>query len=405
MGTQNSLHPVFSLGRVLCCVAALACAGWAQSDSLDQAHVVPRNQPDPVTRASAVPASGLNLAMRPLRVDVNLVLVPVTVTDALSRPILDLPAQEFSIYEAGVEQRIGYFSAEDSPISVAIVVDLSASMKNKVEYEAQALEEFLKNANPQDDYFVVAISSKPRVIASSEDSVGTIHDRLTLTPPAGGTALFDAAYLGVAKLRTSRYKRKAMVIISDGGDNRSRYTLKEIKSVIEEADVLTYGIGIFDDMPIPLLKTIEERAGTEVAQRHYRSQRRPHHRRRRPQKDPRHCCQGEPRTAQSVCHRIQPQQSRARRQVPEDHGAIGPVGNAAPCALQGRVHRTRTVAVRGAGFRLKQRNAGFTVKPYVQQLRSGGVAARDVAFELLDVVFLAGDDPLHQVADGQHASD
>jgi len=261
MGTQNTLHPVFSIGRVLCCVAALACAGWAQADSLDQAHVVPRNQPDPVTRASAVPASGLNLAMRPLRVDVNLVLVPVTVTDALSRPILDLPAQEFSIYEAGVEQRIGYFSAEDSPISVAIVVDLSASMKNKVEYEAQALEEFLKNANPQDDYFVIAISSKPRVIASSEDSIGTIRDRLTLTPPAGGTALFDAAYLGVAKLRTARYKRKAMVIISDGGDNRSRYTLKEIKSVIEEADVLTYGIGIFDDMPIPLLKTIEERAG------------------------------------------------------------------------------------------------------------------------------------------------
>lgn len=263
MSAQNTLQSgnASSLPRVVCLLIALAYTGWAQSDSLDQAHVVPRHDPAPVTQASAVIGSGPNLAMRPLRVDVNLVLVPVTVTDALSRPILDLPPQEFSIYEAGVEQRIGYFSAEDSPISVAIVVDLSASMKNKVEYEAQALEQFFKNANPQDDYFVIAISSKPRMIATSEDSVGTIRDRLTLNPPTGGTALFDAAYLGVAKLRTSRYKRKAMVIISDGGDNRSRYTLKEIKSVIEEADVLTYGIGIFDDMPIPLLKTIEERAG------------------------------------------------------------------------------------------------------------------------------------------------
>ncbi len=263
MSAPNTLQPAnaFLLVRVLCCLIAAASTGWAQSGSSDQAHVVPRGQPEPITQTAAVSPSELNLAMRPLRVDVNLVLVPVTVTDALSRPILDLPAQEFSIYEAGIPQRIGYFSAEDSPISVAIVVDVSASMKNKVEYEVRALEEFFKNANPKDDYFVIGISSKPRVIATSEDSVGTIHDRVGLTPPKGGTALFDAAYLGVAKLRTSRYKRKAMVIISDGGDNRSRYTLKEIKSVIEEADVLTYGIGIFDDMPIPLLKTLEERAG------------------------------------------------------------------------------------------------------------------------------------------------
>ena len=230
----------------------------AQTNPLDDAHVAPHQQSE---RASVTRAPALTPRDQPLRVDVNLVLVPVTVTDALGRPVLDLPANTFSLQEDGVQQPVRYFSAEDAPISVALVVDFSDSMKNKIEYVKQAVQEFFDNANPADDYFVITVSNKPQVIAASGDSVDTILDRLGMTPPKGGTALFDAIYLGVAKLRAAKYKRKAMVVISDGGDNRSRYTFKEIKSVVSEADVLTYGIGIFDDMPIPLLKTIEERMG------------------------------------------------------------------------------------------------------------------------------------------------
>lgn len=250
-----SLFPALAL-----CLVIQPCACWAQSNSLDEAHVVPLHSSDQVARAS-VAAPAPNAGIKPLRVNVDLVLVPVTVTDSLNRPILDLPKQNFTLYEGGVEQQIRYFSCEDAPISVALVLDYSGSMKNKIEYERQAVKEFFTYANPQDEYFVITVSSKPKLIASSTQSIGTIEERLASTKPGGGTALYDAIYLGISKLRTARYQRRAMVVVSDGGDNRSRYTLKEAKNMIEEANVLTYGIGIFDDMPIPLLKTIEERLG------------------------------------------------------------------------------------------------------------------------------------------------
>lgn len=260
MAARNVLQlPHLSLVFALC-FATFPNAGWDQSGSLDDPQVVPLHSSDQLARAE-VGTPALNVRVKPLRVNVDLVLVPVIVTDSLNRPILDLPKQNFILYEGGVEQQIRYFSYEDAPISVALVLDFSDSMKNKIEYERQAVQEFFTYANPQDEYFVITVSSKPKLVASATQSIGTIEDRLASTKPDGATALYDAIYLGVSRLRTGRYQRRAMVVISDGGDNRSRYTLKEAKSMIEEANVLTYGIGIFDDMPIPLLKTIEERMG------------------------------------------------------------------------------------------------------------------------------------------------
>jgi len=251
---KTSLLPALAL-----CLELLPCNCWAQSDSLDEPHVVPRHSSDQLIRAGVETA--LSAGSKPFRANVELVIVPVTVTDALNRPILDLPKVNFTLYEGDVEQQIRYFSCEDAPISVALVLDYSASMKNKIDYERQAVQEFFTYANPQDEYFIITVSSKPKLIASSTQSIGTIEERLTSTKPEGATALYDAVYLGISKVRTGRYQRRALVVISDGGDNRSRYSLKETKNVIEEANVLTYGIGIFDDMPLPLLKTIEERLG------------------------------------------------------------------------------------------------------------------------------------------------
>ena len=263
MIAQTAIHaakvaPVLSLAVGL---FMLPCTAWAQSDSLDQAHVVPHAKPDAGTLAASIGEPTLSPRTKPMRVDVDLVLVPVTVTDALNRPVIDLPKQNFMLYEGGVAQPIRYFSNEDAPISVGLILDCSGSMRNKIEYEQEALREFFKYANPQDDYFAISVSSHPEVIATSEQSIETIEAKLGETDPQGGTALYDAVYLGISRMNSAQHQRKALVIITDGGDNRSRYSLKETQRMVEEADVLTYGIGIFDDVPVHLFKTFEERWG------------------------------------------------------------------------------------------------------------------------------------------------
>lgn len=240
-------------------IVLLSSIASAQDAGIDSPHIAFRSSPKISSYAPAgatVPA----LQARPLRVDVNLVLVPVTVVDPMSRPVLDLPQQNFSLLEAGVPQQIRYFSHEDAPISVALVLDFSGSMANKSEFVLQALEQFFQNANPEDDYYVIAVSDRPSLVADASQSTNTILAHLAAVEPHGMTALYDSIYLGVNKLRTSRYKRRAMVIVSDGGDNRSRYSLKEVKAMLAETDVLTYSIGLFDDVPF-LVKPIEERWG------------------------------------------------------------------------------------------------------------------------------------------------
>jgi Ca-activated chloride channel homolog len=246
---------------LLAALASLSISSLAWAQSSDDVHVVPRSKSQGEADGSL--ANDPELHTRPLRADVDLVLVPVTVSDSWNRPMLNLRQQDFKVYEGTSQQQVRYFSREDAPISVALVLDCSASMKNKIEYEYQALQEFLSNANSGDEYFAVTVSDKPKLIATASDSVGTMQDRLSAAQAKGRTALYDAIYLAISQLRTARYNRKALLIISDGGDNTSRYTRSEIKNVIEEADVLTYAIGIFDEEPIPLLKSLEERMGRD----------------------------------------------------------------------------------------------------------------------------------------------
>lgn len=251
-------RPVFRvLVMALTLMVSVVCA---QGQSIDTPNIVPRHE---ARTSSYIPAGATLPAMRPrpMRVDVNLVLVPVTVVDSTSRPVIDLPQQNFSLLESGIPQNIQFFSREDTPISVAIILDFSGSMGDKIEYEMEAVDQFFQNANPDDDYYVITVSDHPTLVADSSQSLESIQASLSGIQPHGMTALYDSIYLGVNKLRSARYKRRAMVIVSDGGDNSSRYNLKEIKSVLAESDVLTYSIGIFDDIPVPLFKTIEERMG------------------------------------------------------------------------------------------------------------------------------------------------
>lgn len=200
----------------------------------------------------------LGVRQKSLRVDVNLVTVPVTVTDAMSHTVTGLRKEDFALYEGDKKQEIRYFSEEDGPISVGLILDLSKSMVNKIDTERAAVEEFFQNANPDDDYFVITVSNHPKLIASSTRSLRAIETELGLAVPDGNTALLDAIYLGVAQMQTARYKRHALLIISDGGDNNSRYKLREIKSLVRESDVAVYAIGLFDTA---LFKTFEEYMG------------------------------------------------------------------------------------------------------------------------------------------------
>jgi Ca-activated chloride channel family protein len=198
--------------------------------------------------------------LKPLSVDVNLVLVPVTVTDSANRLVTGLERDQFVLYEGDQHQHIRYFSSEETPISLGVILDLSKSMQDKIDDARRAVAEFFEAAHPQDDYFVITFSDRPEVLADVTQSIGTIRAKLASAIPSGHTALLDAIYLGVSKMRSTRYQRRALLIISDGGDNRSRYRARELKRIVQEADVGIYAIGIFGKV----FTTPEEWAGKRL---------------------------------------------------------------------------------------------------------------------------------------------
>src|SRR5213594_3190122 len=206
----------------------------------------------------AVPAgSSFNTHSKPYKVDADLVLVPVTITDPMNRLVTGLDKENFNVYEGKEAQEIKHFSSEDAPVSLGVIFDMSGSMSSKVERAREAVVEFFKTANPQDEFFMITFADKPDEISDFTQSVEDIQGKLVYTIPKGRTALLDAIYLGVSKMRQARYPKKALLIISDGGDNHSRYTEGEIKSLVKEADVLVYAIGIYDRY----MSTPEEQLG------------------------------------------------------------------------------------------------------------------------------------------------
>jgi Ca-activated chloride channel family protein len=243
---------------------ALQCA--------DPVHVVPQaakvhaattegnSAPEPI------PGSGersvLHNTTRPFRVSVDLVLVPVVVTDTRNRPVMGLGKDNFQLLDGGQEQQIRFFSLEDEPLSVALVLDLSNSMTDRIAIEQDALGKFFENANPDDEYFAIGVSSHPMVLADSTQSISEIQAMLAFAKPAGYTALLDSIYLALNKLKTARYERRVILIISDGGENDSRFNYHEIKDLAEESDVLVYAIRPVESTPV--FRTIEEKLGNHL---------------------------------------------------------------------------------------------------------------------------------------------
>jgi len=180
--------------------------------------------------------------------DVDLALINVTVTDPYNRLVTGLETDNFRVFEDSIEQEVVTFSAEDVPISIGVIFDFSGSMANKVGKAREAAVQFFKTANPQDEFFLVSFNERAELTSSFTNSVEDLQSRLMLTAPKGRTALLDAIYLGLSQMRGAHNAKRALLILSDGGDNHSRYNESDIKRLVKEADTQLYAIGIFDPL-------------------------------------------------------------------------------------------------------------------------------------------------------------
>ncbi len=244
------------LGLLLLLLVGAALV-WAQDDNT-QVHITPRVKPQSNSESAEV--AGLDTHTPAFRADVNLVLVPVTVTDGEDRVVTGLDKTNFAIYDEKREQAIQTFSSVDAPISLGIIFDMSGSMSDKIEKAREAVVQFLQTANPEDEFFLIAFSDKPELLSGFSSVTSDVQNKMLFTAAKGRTALIDAVYLGVHEMRDAHHRRKALLIISDGGDNNSRYTEGELKQMVEEADLQIYSIGIFDVNPA----TPEERSGPQL---------------------------------------------------------------------------------------------------------------------------------------------
>ena len=226
-------------------------AGQTQTN-VNDIHVVPR-QVSP-SMANAVASSKLvdGSLLHVVKTDVKLVLVPVTVTDPRQRLVTGLRAENFQLFEGKKAQEIRHFSSEDVPVSIGIVLDSSGSMRTKMSRVREAVNQFCEAANPQDEFFMIEFSDVPRLATDFTSVPEDLEKDLLYTQPKGRTALLDAIYMGLHKMKDAKYAKKALLIISDGGDNHSLYMEKDVKAAAKESDVMIYAIGTFDRyLPTP----------------------------------------------------------------------------------------------------------------------------------------------------------
>ncbi|HME12886.1 MAG TPA: VWA domain-containing protein [Candidatus Acidoferrum sp.] len=198
-----------------------------------------------------------------LKMDVDLALINATVTDPYNRLVTGLDPDNFRIFEDNIEQEIVTFSAEDVPISIGVIFDYSGSMANKAAKAREAAIQFFKTANPQDEFFLVSFNERAELTSSFTNSVEDLQSHMLLTSPKGRTALLDAIYLGLSEMRSAHNAKRALLILSDGGDNHSRYNEGDIKRLVKEADTQLYAIGIFDPVGYRN-RTLEEGNGPSL---------------------------------------------------------------------------------------------------------------------------------------------
>jgi Ca-activated chloride channel homolog len=204
-------------------------------------------------------------SMHSLKVDVDLVLLNASVTGPRHHVITGLEAQRFHIFEDGVEQKIVYFNHEEVPASIGIVLDVSGSMLGTIAFAKSAVATFLKTSSRKDEYFLVTFSDSPRLEKDFTSNSSEVAGGISFKIAGGSTSLYDAVYLALAKMTYARQERKAIVVVTDGSDNNSQYTLEQVCDAIKESNVEIYPVGILglgsDDEGIIILKEIAQLSG------------------------------------------------------------------------------------------------------------------------------------------------
>jgi Ca-activated chloride channel family protein len=233
---------------IFICSPFMFCSAATASER--EVTIVPRVKPKAVAE---IPHSDL-------RVDVPLVLIPVNVTTPLGASVTSLNKENFRLFEDGVEQRITHFGCEDAPVSIGLLLDESGSMRNKMRKSSEAARELFKTASFDDEFFLIEFNERPKLTVPFTRDANDLFKRLLRARPMGRTSLLDALHMAMAQMKNARNLRKAIVLLSDGGDNHSRHTETEIKRAIHEADVQIYAMGIFDPEDAPR-RTIEEKNG------------------------------------------------------------------------------------------------------------------------------------------------
>ncbi|HEV2418819.1 MAG TPA: VWA domain-containing protein, partial [Terriglobia bacterium] len=220
-------------------------------------------QASPASQGVEIKVKQPALYTAPLQMTVNRVLVNITVTDPYDRIVTGLDQTNFQVYDDRVQQKILSFSTEDAPISVGLIFDSSGSMSDKIQKSKEAALQFFQTANPQDEFMLINFAERPNLISGFTSRFSNLQDRMLFVKAGGRTALLDAIYLGLEEMKKATTNRKALLVISDGGENHSRYTERDIRQMVKESDVEIYSIGVFE----PLAsrgRTPEEAAGPSL---------------------------------------------------------------------------------------------------------------------------------------------
>ena len=219
----------------------------------------------PIEGIASRPARARARVAPAIRVDVPLVLVPVSVTGPTGKPVLGLQRKDFHLFEDGAEQSVKYLSRQDAPASIGIVFDTSGSMEWKLDKARAAVSQFLRTGCSGDEYFLITFDDRPQLLTPFTDSATEIERTLAPIRASGATALLDAAYLALHTMRSARNPRRALLVLSDGGDNRSRYSESELRRRVREADTCIYAAGLkgpgLSKRSIRLLTELAEETG------------------------------------------------------------------------------------------------------------------------------------------------
>lgn len=183
----------------------------------------------------------------PIKVKTDLVSLTLTVTDLYGRYVSGLDKDAFTIFDNNQEQEITFFSDSDAPVSLGVLFDVSGSMSGeKIQKARKALSRFINSSHPNDEYFLIAFNSRAQLLLDRTRDGDAVLQKLTLVNPRQNTALYDAVYLGIERVTRGSHQKRALLIISDGQDNASRYNFGEVRRLMKESDVVTYAVGIID---------------------------------------------------------------------------------------------------------------------------------------------------------------